>query len=293
MLRRAAIFAAAALALLGAASGLASLPRPLATGRYARVSGDPGAGDVAQQVAALIDDAVPKAARITGATDLRPVQAVVYTDRGHFSTATGVPRDNPTVGLALFPSQTIYIDGSGVFASVRRVVPHEVGHVLIWRALGPEAGAVPRWFNEGLAEYIASPAPAYVDPAALAALRQGGTTSVSNLEEAFQDPRAVTAAYAESSSLVSFLVARKGEAVLPRLLRALRETGDFPRALRRTAGLSVDDLDQQWQHWVRRRWWLMLPDLNLMLWFVMVVLLIIAVIRVVRERRRRREELEV
>ena len=292
MLRRA-VAPAVALLVCCAAPALraASLP-VLATSRYAVIAGDPGARALAREVATLVDEAVPKAARITGATELRPVQALVYRDRIRFSAATGVPRDNPTVGLALFPSQTIYIDGSGVFASIRRVVPHEVGHVLIWRALGPEAGAIPRWFNEGLAEYIASPTPAYVDPAALAALRQGGTTSVSNLEEAFQDPRTVTAAYAESSSLVSFLVARKGEAVLPRLLRALRETGDFPHALRQTAGLSVDDLDQQWQQWVRRRWWLMLPDLNLVLWFVMAVLLVIAVIRVVRERRRRQEELE-
>jgi len=263
----------------------------LVSGRYSRVRADVGLDTLAHQAAALMDAAVPAAARVTGASDLSPVRAVVFGNRGPFSAATGVARGNPVVGLAVFPEQVIYLDGSGAFSSLSRVVPHEVGHVMEYRAAGAGAGALPRWFNEGVAEHVAGPTPAYVDATALAGLRQGGTLPMAKLEAAFQDPDRVGLAYAESASLVEFLVQRKGEGVIAALLAEVRRGRDFPGALRDVAGLAPGEWEEAWQDSLRRRWFAA-PDLNVLLWLAMVVLLLLAFVRMVRERRRRREEAE-
>ena len=131
------------LALLFSPVAHAAPREVLVTGRYSRVTGEAGTEKLAWQVAAQIDAAVPVAAAVTGAADLSPVRAKVYANRRPFSTATGVAPDNPIVGLAVFPEQVIYLDGSGSFASLSRVAPHEVGHVLEYRAAGPGVGELP------------------------------------------------------------------------------------------------------------------------------------------------------
>ncbi len=259
------------------------------TGRYSLVLAPDRAS--AEEVASLIDRAVPRAAQLTGATDLTPIRALVHPDRPRFSAATGAARGGRVVGLAVFPSQVIHLDGSGVFASVRRVVPHEVGHVLVYRAVGPGVARLPRWVNEGIAEYVARSAPAYVDPAAMLALRGGGTLPLAELDAAFGREDTVDTAYAESASLIEFLVARSGQDSIASLLQALRVGEDFPPALAHVTGLTPEAFQAAWGKWVRPRT-RPLPDLTMLLWLAMVVLLFLAFLRMLRERRRPEREME-
>src|SRR5574340_1274087 len=75
---------AATLALFAALALPLSADQLTLKGRYSEVSGEAKARPTAQRVAALIDEAVPRIAPLVGATDLRPVRAVIYLDRGRF-----------------------------------------------------------------------------------------------------------------------------------------------------------------------------------------------------------------
>ncbi|MDH4180315.1 MAG: hypothetical protein OEV33_07365, partial [Armatimonadota bacterium] len=112
-------------------------PRILVRSAYAVVGGMANAEDVAYEVAAIIDECTPRIAPVVGAADLRPVPTAIYLDRKDFIEATGMPPRSRVVGLATFPAGVIHIDGTELLASIEKVVPHEVGHVMVARALGP------------------------------------------------------------------------------------------------------------------------------------------------------------
>ncbi|GAG43929.1 unnamed protein product, partial [marine sediment metagenome] len=204
--------------------------------------------EVAASVAGLIDEAVPRIAALLRTDDLRPVPAFVYHDRSQFLAATGMPPRSTVVGLATLPAGVIHIDGTGRLAAIEKVVPHEVGHVMIGRAVGRALPALPVWFNEGVAEYVAGERAAQVDPVTLRAVGRGSALPISELDAEFRSLGDTNPlAYAEAASLVNFLVSERGEGVIADLLAALRQHRDFATALEQTTGWTVLELESAWR----------------------------------------------
>jgi hypothetical protein len=218
----------------------------------------------------------------------------VYLDRRAFVQATGIPATSRVVGLATFPRGVIHIDGTGLLAAIETVVPHEVGHVMVARALGPALTALPMWLNEGIAEYVAGERAAQVDPVWVRALGRGTTLELAELDAviAERDERAALA-YAEAASIVNFLVAERGEGVIAELLRSLTRTQNFEAALKEVTGWDTAELESSWRSSVVRAWrWPLLAESPLLIYAVMALLFFIGLARYLRERRRRREARE-
>jgi len=214
----------------------------------ARVVGPPGATALASTVAGLVDAAVPRIAPAVGADDLSPIRVYIYLDRARFLQATGAPAHATIVGLAVMPAGAIHIDGTGRLASIASVVPHEVAHIMIARATGPALQALPRWVNEGMAEYLSDEPAARVDPAALRAVGRGEAIALSDLDAALaRGDRRTELAYVEAASLVHFVVAQKGDQSLRALLGAIRQSGDFDAALKRATGWTPAQLESAWR----------------------------------------------
>lgn len=272
----------------GAAATRDQPPRLLRLTPHAQVLGPPEAEALAVRVAAAIDEAVPRIAPLVGARDLGPVRAYVYPDRDSFRQAAHLPPRSTIAGLATFPDEIIHIDGTGLLASIEKIVPHEVGHVLVARALGPALPALPRWANEGIAEYVAGERASQVDPLALQAVGRGSALDIAHLDAAFGSGGERTAlAYAQSASLVHFLVARRGEPVITNLLRALRQTGSFDSALQQAAGLPLRELESAWRQSLARRWrWPLLFQSGAPVLALMLLLFLAGVIRHFLHRRR-------
>jgi hypothetical protein len=266
----------------------------LAESQYARVIGVPSARATARNVAALIDEAVPRIASIVGTEDLRPVAAVVYLDRGDFVEATGIPARARVVGLATFPAGLVHVDGTGLLTAIERVVPHEVGHVMVARALGPALPDLPAWLNEGIAEYLAGERAAQVDPVSVRALGRGTALELGDLDTAI-DERGETAglAYAEAASIVHFLVAQQGEGVIADLLRSFARTRDLEVTLKEVTGWRSAELESAWRSSVVRRWrWPLLFQSPTLIYGLMVLLFLVGLARYLRDRRRRQEMLD-
>ncbi len=279
---------------LGAQPAGEKRPRVLVRSAYATVSGLAGAEEVAYEVAALIDECVPRIARILGTREVQAIPATIYLDRREFVQATGVPPRSRVVGLATFPPGMVHIDGTGLLAAIEKVVPHEVGHVLVARTLGPALPALPTWLNEGIAEYVAGETAAQVDPVWVRAVGRGASLELAELDGAIRErgDRAGLA-YAESASLVNFLVAERGEGAISGLLRSLAATRDFEISLREVTGWQTEELEVAWRQSVVRRWrWPLLLQSPVVLYGAMVVLFLIGVARYLRQRRRRQEMVE-
>jgi len=293
------LLAFSALFCILAQPGLASEPnegaiRLLARTKYAIVFGVPTAGNTAEHVAALIDESVPRIANTLDVADRRPVTAAVYLDRHAFAEATGVPIDSHVVGLATFPAGVIHIDGGELFAAIERVVPHEVCHIMIARALGPAFDTLPLWAHEGIAEYGAGERAAQVDPVWMKALGRGISLEVEELDETIRGRgRNSGLAYAQSTSLVNFLVDTHGEAVIAKLLHSLPQTRDFGESLVEVTGWSIEELEARWRRSVSRRWrWVVLFDSPITIYTLMVMLFLIGLARYLRKRRQRQDIFE-
>jgi len=288
----------AAVALLLATAGVSAAGEQgmsvLARTGYAVVAGRPEAQPLAGRVAALVEAAVLMIAPVVGTGDLRPVQTVIYLDRGEFAKATGISPRSRIVGLATFPAAVIHIDGTELLADVERVVPHEVGHIMIARALGPALPSAPVWLCEGIAEYAAGERASQVDPVALRAIGRGSSLHLDELDGAFRVGGGEAGlAYAEAASVVNFLVAERGEPVIAELLSSLAKTGDPEASLRELTGWTNADLETAWRRSVSQRWrWPLLFDSPALIYGLMVFLFAAGLARYLRDRRRRRQEMD-
>jgi len=125
-------------------------------------------------------------------------------------------------------------------------IPHEMTHVLIYRAAAGNYARVPYWFNEGLAVMHQDQRDSNF-PALLAAARDSHQfLSLSSLCGPF-NPAQVSLAYAESESAVRYIRGRFGAEGINRLLTAYAAGADCAAGVQSSLGLSLDQLQAAWQ----------------------------------------------
>jgi len=261
------------------------------TSERAAVIAGPDMRGKAPRVAALLDREVPRIAAIVGADDLRPIPVVIYADRQAMLKTAGLPIRSSIVALATLPAGIIHVDGAERLASIEKVLPHEAAHVLIARAVGSALPAVPLWLNEGIAEYAAGRTASQADPVWLRAIGQGKSLRLEELDHAIgQHGENAGLAYAQAASLVSFLVAQRGEGVITDLLHSIAASRDFEESLRQVTGWQPDEMEIAWRTAAARRWRWPLLFQSQAVWLGLMVLLFLAgLARYLRQRRRRQE----
>jgi hypothetical protein len=136
----------------------------------------------------------------------------------------------------------------GGIREVGRVIPHEVSHQLLYQATKNPFNAPPTWLDEGLAvsnqESGNEDSPALVKDAA----EKGQLFSIRSLKSDFPlDYSDMVLAYAESYSIVQFIITTYGEDKLAAVIAAYRDGVSHDEALRRGLGVDTDQLDQLWK----------------------------------------------
>ncbi len=125
-------------------------------------------------------------------------------------------------------------------------LPHEMTHVLVYRAAAGNYGRVPNWFNEGLAVMHQGQRDSSF-PALLAAARDARQyLSLNSLCAPF-NPANVSLAYAESESVVRFIRDRYGAEGINRLLTTYSGGADCDAGVQIGLGLSLEKLQADWQ----------------------------------------------
>ncbi len=154
-----------------------------------------------------------------------------------------------TVALATASSLTIRLDPSrlGLGAPLESVLAHETVHLLLGRA-APER--LPLWFEEGVAEWVAS-AYGRADRGALArAAAAGRLPRLADLATSFPgDGDARVVAYSLSRETVATIAERAGAPSLRETVGLAGAGTPFPEALRRSSGRAPDE----WEAEVRSR----------------------------------------
>jgi hypothetical protein len=181
-----------------------------------------------------IRTALEDAARLTGTSRRSELYAVVYRDNSEILAVTCAPAW----------SRAVYDGTLRVMVENGTTRTHDVRHEAMHAQLGPLIGGQPKWFHEGVANYLGSRGRLRWLASFDLMLANRTYVPFASLDGSFWDLDADEDAglvYAESEAMVHLLVERGGEDAIARavsMLKAGKSSSDLARALE----LREDDL---------------------------------------------------
>jgi hypothetical protein len=210
--------------------------------------GPHGALAFERQVLAVLEEAHDALDARLGLRAPRPLEVHVWDPAVFDATFAGL-FPFPAAG---FYGGTIHVRGDvAVTVALRRTLRHELVHATV-DAEAPSL-VLPAWLHEGLAEWFESRGggggghlTAHGWSALSRAAREGTLPSLAALSAptlAHLEPRAAGVAYLYAHGLVDHLARRRGEDALRRLVEEIVRTGHLPRAFRRIARATPEELD--------------------------------------------------
>ena len=178
----------------------------------------------------------------------RPIRIVLYTDGDRMRADLGGGTREWVGGVAVADLNVILLYAG--LPGLTEAIAHELTHIVIDHATENPFGRVPSWLHEGLATVIETRVGVNSPPyneimAAIATCDQ--FVSLRGLTGSFpaSDARAI-AAYAQSHSLVTFVIDRWGKPAIREILDAYSTGITDDQAIQQVLGLSLDDLEAAW-----------------------------------------------
>ncbi|MGB8708085.1 MAG: peptidase MA family metallohydrolase, partial [Dehalococcoidia bacterium] len=129
---------------------------------------------------------------------------------------------------------------------------HELGHMVTHQiTFSPYGANLPFWLDEGLAMYAEGKPDPYLVSVLEKAITQHNLISVRSLASPFSAlTEQAYISYAESQSLVPFLIQNYGRDKMLQLLNLFKEGSTYDEALTQVYGFDQDGLDAQWQRYI-------------------------------------------
>jgi len=133
----------------------------------------------------------------------------------------------------------------------KRAIAHELTHLVIHQVtLNPYSG-LPTWLDEGLAMNTEGTLLPELSISLDKAITGGSLISVRSLSSPFSAyPSESYLAYAQSYSLVEFLISRYGQGKMLELLSTFREGSSYDEAIEMVYGFNMDGLNTMWRDYV-------------------------------------------
>ncbi len=129
-----------------------------------------------------------------------------------------------------------------------RVIAHEFTHLVIHQMIFNPYGDLPTWLDEGLAMYAEGEMQPYMMSLLKESIEEDSLISVRSLSSPFSAYAGESMlAYAQSHSLVQFLIERYGQEEMYELLCIFKQGSQYDDALFQVYGFDMDGLDSQWQ----------------------------------------------
>ena len=204
-----------------------------------------------QELMAAAQQALVRLAEDTGAELEQPVRLYIYASIQDLQGAMIYPREW-TGGAAFTRHGTIVIGISPInLYWGERAIAHELAHLVIHQmVLNPYSG-LPTWLDEGLAMYaegsLAPEYTAYLNQA----IADDSLISVRSLSSPFSAYAAEAAlSYAQSYSLVEFLISNYGQGKMLELLNTFSQGSNYDAALDSVYGFDMDGLNTLWRQYV-------------------------------------------
>jgi hypothetical protein len=179
----------------------------------------------------------------------RAVKIFIYANQNDLLGAIAVGSQEWTGGEA-FTDQGVVVIGieESNLAWGLRATAHELTHLVIHQATKNPYGDMPRWLDEGLAVYNEGEAEPDSIAAVEEAVRDNKLMTVQTISSSFPaDTMEARLAYAQSRSLVEFIIKHYGPDALKNLLSIFAEGSTYDDALKQALKVDTRGLDNAWR----------------------------------------------
>ncbi len=184
-----------------------------------------------------------------GIAAIDPVRLWVYNSSDDFR-ATQQPNSQEFVAATTYPQFHVILAvlPEGGLREVDRVVPHEISHQVLAQAVANPFATPPLWLDEGLALSAQLRGTEDMQAQVQTAADEGRLDTVRSLNSEFPLERAgFVFGYAESYSIVQFILDRWGWDGMTKLLDGYRDQLSHDAAAQRALGVDLDGLDRLWK----------------------------------------------
>lgn len=182
-------------------------------------------------------------------------RAIIYIhdDAVSYQRATGQPAWS---GGSAQPRSKMIHSFSGAAVFLETILPHEIGHIIFREFVGFDNPAIPAWLEEGVASYEQEERFMQADTLVRAAKSQGTFFTYERLSlarpQALSDDKAVAVFYAESVSIVDFMLKEYGKEAFVGFCQNLRDYKNLNRAVA-LAFSPMASAQELFQLWERKR----------------------------------------
>jgi hypothetical protein len=199
----------------------------------------------------LMDTCKEGLARLTqdiGAYPERPIKIYIYASTSDLQGAMIFPQEW-TGGVAFTGFSTIAIGISPVGLDWgKRALVHELTHLVVHQATFSPYGQLPIWLDEGLATYNEGELDPVFRSSLEEAILEDELISVRSLCSPFSAYYEIAClSYAQSYSLVEYLLDNYGQDRMLDLLTLLKQGNTYDEALTEVYGFDIDGLDAHWR----------------------------------------------
>jgi len=210
-----------------------------------------GDDSFAGEVMAAAQQALARLTSDTGASLERSIRIYLYANTRDLQGAMINPQE--WTGGAAFTRYDIITIGIAPSSLQwgRRALAHELTHLVIHQMTLNPYGDLPTWLDEGLAMYtegaLSPQFATYLDEA----VAENELISVRSLASPFSAyAEAAILAYAQSYSIIEFLIGDYGQDKMLELLNIFREGSGYDAALEKAYGFDMDGLNALWRDYL-------------------------------------------
>ena len=207
----------------------------------------------ARELMNTAQQALVRLASDTGAELESPAEIYIYAKSEDLRGAMIFPQEW-TGGVAYTRFSTIAIGISpDTLDWGKRAMTHELTHLVIHQVVFNPYNDLPTWLDEGLAMYAeGSLEPVFVN-LLVRAIKEGSLITVRSLSSPFSAYAEESAlAYAQSYSLLDFIINNYGQTQMLELLNTFSEGSGYDEALQKVYGLDMDGLNELWRSYIMR-----------------------------------------
>lgn len=210
-----------------------------------------GEQSFAEELMSAAQQALARLAEETGAYLKKPVKMYIYANSQDLQGAMIFPQEwTGGVAFTRYGIIAIGIDPSNLLWGERSIA-HELSHLVVHQMTFNPYIALPTWLDEGLAMYTEGTLSAGFVDYITEAIEENGLISVRSLSSPFSAYSSqATLSYAESYSVVEFLITSYGQDKMLELLTTFSEGSSYDGALERVYGFDMDGLDALWRDYV-------------------------------------------